>query len=140
MARSEARSHAADLDRAFEQAQANYLNRCSPGYRTRRIRWSGGETQIIEIGKGEPLLLLHGGGGHAAQWGPILAALGNQHCVLAVDRPGHGLADPFDYQNADMVAHAHQFIADILNTERLQSISIAASSAGGFFAFAFALG
>jgi len=129
-----------DLDRSFEQAQTSYLGRCAPGYRTRRIHWSGGETQVIEIGKGEPLLLLHGGGGNAAQWGPILAALGEQHRVFAVDRPGHGLADPFDYRNVDLLAHAHRFVSDLLYAERLRSISIAGNSAGGFFAFSFALG
>jgi pimeloyl-ACP methyl ester carboxylesterase len=128
-----------DLDRAFGQAQTAYLARCAPGYRTRRLRCSAGQTQVIELGEGEPLLLLHGGGGHPAQWGLTLSPLAKRHRVLAIDRPGHGLADPFDYQGVDLLAHAHRFIADFLDAERLRSISIAANSAGGFFAFSFAL-
>src|SRR5262249_32173284 len=49
-------------------------------------------------------------------------------------------ADPFDYHNADLLSHAHRFISDVLDAEHLQSISIAGNSAGGFFAFSFALG
>jgi len=39
---------ATDFDRAIERAQAAYLDRVAPGYRTRRVRWSGGTTQLIE--------------------------------------------------------------------------------------------
>src|SRR5262249_25054419 len=128
-----------DLDQAVERTQAAYLGRVAPGYRTRRVRWSGGTTQLIEIGTGQPLLLIHGGGGHAAQWGPILSLLGHRYRVLAIDRPGHGLADPFNYEGVDVLAHCHRFIADVLDAERLPSVSIAGNSMGGLCALAFAL-
>jgi pimeloyl-ACP methyl ester carboxylesterase len=129
----------AQENQAIERAQAAYLARWAPGYRTRRVQWSGGETQAIEIGQGPPLLLIHGGGGYAAEWGPILSVLSERHRVLAVDRPGHGLADPFDYRDVDLLAHCHRFICDFLDAERLPSSSIAANSMGGLFALAFAL-
>jgi len=94
---------------------------------------------VIELGQGPPLLLLHGGGGHAAQWGPILSGLSERHHVLAVDRPGHGLADPFDYRGASLLSHCHRFVNDFLDLEQLSSVSIAANSMGGLFALAFAL-
>jgi pimeloyl-ACP methyl ester carboxylesterase len=87
---------------SVEVAQSAYLDRCAPGYRTRRVQWSGGTTQIIELGEGTPLLLVHGGMGEAFQWGSILSALAKSHRVLAVDRPGNGLADAFDYRGVDM--------------------------------------
>jgi hypothetical protein len=55
----------ADCHRPLELAQAAYLNRCAPGHRTRRVSWSEGTTQMIELGEGPPLLLLHGGMGEA---------------------------------------------------------------------------
>ena len=124
----------------FERAQTRYLQGCAPNSVTRSVEWSGGATQIIECGDGPPLLLVHGGGGAAFHWGPVLSALAKTNRVLAVDRPGHGLADPFDYRGVDVFAHAHRFLADVLDAERLPSVRIAANSMGGLFALAFALG
>jgi pimeloyl-ACP methyl ester carboxylesterase len=129
----------ANSDRAVEAAQAAYLNRCAPGYRTRRVRWSGGTTQVLELGDGPPLLLLHGGLGEAFQWGSVLPALARKHRVMAVDRPGHGLADPFDYQGVELLPHARRFLGEILDAEGLASVPIVGCSMGGLWAIAFAL-
>ncbi|QRO02182.1 alpha/beta hydrolase [Archangium violaceum] len=126
-------------DRALELAQAAYLDRRVPGYRTRRVRWSGGMTQVIEVGEGPPLLLLHGGLGEAFQWGHILPALARRHRVVAIDRPGHGLADPFDYQGVEVLPHARRFLGEILDAEGLPSVPIVAASMGGLWAVDFAL-
>src|ERR1044071_1236226 len=120
--------------------QHAYLHRVVPKHRVSRLYWSGGTTQLIEAGQGQPLLLIHGGLGEAFQWAPLMALLAQRHRVLAVDRPGHGLADPFDYRGIDVFAHAHRFLADVLDAERLPSVRIAANSMGGLFALAFALG
>lgn len=132
--------HSADgLRHDLETAQSAYLGRCAPGYRTRRVRWSGGTTQIIEMGDGPPLLLVHGGMGEAFQWGSILPALARHHRVMAVDRPGHGLADPFDYQGVDVLAHARQFLGDILDAENLPAVPIVGTSMGGLWSAVFAM-
>ncbi len=124
---------------SVEVAQSAYLDRCAPGYRTRRVQWSGGTTQVIELGEGTPLLLVHGGMGEAFQWGSILPALAKSHRVLAVDRPGHGLADAFDYRGVDILAHARRFLGDILDSEGLPAVPIVACSMGGLWSVAFAL-
>lgn len=41
-------------------------------------------------GKGEPILLLHGGLMSSSTWGPTLPALAQHHRVIAVDLLGHG--------------------------------------------------
>jgi pimeloyl-ACP methyl ester carboxylesterase len=84
----------APLDHRLELAQAVYLERCAPGYRTRRVQWSGGSTQVIELDEGPALLLVHGGMGEALQYGSILPLLARRYRVIVVDRPGNGLADP----------------------------------------------
>jgi pimeloyl-ACP methyl ester carboxylesterase len=103
------------------------------------VRWSGGTTQVIELGEGPPLLLLHGGLGEAVQWGSILPALARRHRVLAIDRPGHGLADPFDYRGVELLAHARRFLGEVLDAEGLPSASLVGASMGGLWAVAFAL-
>lgn len=42
------------------------------------------------MGRGEPLLLLHGIGHHWQAWGPVLSALAAERDVVAVDLPGFG--------------------------------------------------
>src|SRR6201999_3928011 len=44
-------------------------------------------------GKGEPLLLLHGGLGQIEMFGPNLAALAKNREVIGVDLHGHGRTD-----------------------------------------------
>lgn len=46
--------------------------------------------QIESRGEGEPLLLLHGFTGAAANWRPLMAALHSSYRVIAVDLLGHG--------------------------------------------------
>jgi hypothetical protein len=42
--------------------------------------------RVLEHGAGEPVLFVHGGGGSAAQWAPLLARIRGRR-LLAVDRP-----------------------------------------------------
>jgi pimeloyl-ACP methyl ester carboxylesterase len=128
-----------ELDEGLEKAQAALLARYAPDTRVRRVPWSQGETQLLELGEGPPLLLVHGGGDGAFDWVPILPALARSRRVLVVDRPGHGLADPFDYKGVDLLDHARTFLRDILDELDLPTVDIAANSIGGLLAAAFAL-
>lgn len=126
-------------DGELAKAQAVLLARFAPDARVRRIRWSQGVTQLLEIGDGPPLLLVHGGGDGAFEWVPIMSGLARGRRVLAVDRPGHGLAEPFDYRGIDLLEHARTFLSDILDALDLPTADIAANSIGGLWAAAFAL-
>jgi pimeloyl-ACP methyl ester carboxylesterase len=128
-----------ERDLELAAAQELLLERYAPDTRVRRIRWSHGETQVLELGDGPPLLLVHGGGDGAFEWVPVLATLAKTHRVLAVDRPGHGLADAFWYRNVDLQAHVRSFLADILDALELESTDVLANSIGGYWAAVFAL-
>ena len=120
-------------DRELEKAQAALLARFAPETRVRRIRWSQGETQVFELGVGSPLLYVHGGLSGAFEVVPILAALAEAHRVLAIDRPGHGMADPFDYRGVDLLEHGRTFLRDVLHgqLELADSFDVVANSIGG---------
>ncbi len=128
-----------ELDRELDRAQASLLARFAPETRIRRIRWSQGETQVFELGTGSPLLYVHGGLSGAYEVAPILAALAESHRVLAVDRPGHGLADPFDYRGVDLLDHGRTFLRDVVDGLELQTVDVVANSLGAFLSVAFAL-
>jgi pimeloyl-ACP methyl ester carboxylesterase len=65
--------------------------------KTARIDAGDGLRLLVhEAGRGEPVLLLHGGGPGASGWSNFsqnVAALSAQHRVLVVDQPGYGGSD-----------------------------------------------
>ena len=128
-----------DRDTELEQAQAKLLAHYAPSTRIRRVRWSQGETQVLELGAGPPLLYVHGGLGGSFEVVPILGALAENHRVLEVDRPGHGLADPFDYRGVDLFDHGRTFLRDVVDGLELPTVDVVANSLGAFLSVAFAL-
>ncbi|HYI58589.1 MAG TPA: alpha/beta hydrolase [Microlunatus sp.] len=56
----------------------------------RTVHAAGVETAVLEGGRGEPLVLLHGPGESAVVWLPVLGQLVASHRVVAADLPGHG--------------------------------------------------
>ena len=128
-----------ELDRELEKAQAALLARYAPETRVSRIRWSHGETQVLELGTGAPLLYVHGGLSTASDVVPILRALATNHRVLAVDRPGHGLADPFDYRGINLLDHGRTFLRDVVDALELPTVDVVANSMGALLSVAFAI-
>jgi 2-succinyl-6-hydroxy-2,4-cyclohexadiene-1-carboxylate synthase len=72
---------------------------------------------VMVEGSGEPLLLLHGFTGSAADWTRIVADLGDTFTCIAVDLPGHGAtgkpADPARYQMEAVAADLVALLAEI---------------------------
>jgi pimeloyl-ACP methyl ester carboxylesterase len=140
MAAVEARDEGSELDLQLETARAALLARYAPGTRVRRLAWSQGETRVLELGTvGPPLLLIHGAISDAGVWVPILPELAQNHRVFAVDLPGHGLADPFDYMAVDVLEVARAFLRDVLDGLGLRTAHIAANSMGGLWSVTFAI-
>lgn len=96
-------------------------------------------THVLEGGRGEPAVLLHGGDGEAVNWAPFLRPLQEAVHFYAVDRPGFGLTEPFDYRAVDLRTHAADFVASLLDALELDSATLIGGSMGGFFALCAAL-
>lgn len=94
---------------------------------------------VLEAGEGEPLLVFHGGDGEAVNWAPLMAPLQTYVHIFAVDRPGCGLSDAFDYRTVDLRKHAGDLVHSLLNALELDSAILVGGSMGGFFALAGAL-
>ena len=58
------------------------------------------EMHHIRLGKGAPLLLLHGIGGSWRSWNPVLDGLSAKREVIALDLPGHGQTPPLPGENS----------------------------------------
>jgi pimeloyl-ACP methyl ester carboxylesterase len=56
----------------------------------RQLQLAGVATAVLEGGEGPPVVLLHGQGGWAGMWLPVMAGLAGAHHVVAPDLPGLG--------------------------------------------------
>src|SRR5260370_2128911 len=108
---------------------------------TERLLASGtpvGKARVIEAGSGTPVLFVHGGGGFAGHWLPLLAHVSG-HRMIALDRPGCGLSDGFDYSSVDDIrGHAVTFLGAVLDALGLDRARIVANSMGCLWSFALA--
>ena len=94
--------------------------------------------RVLELGEGTPLLMIHGGGAFASVYASLLARLKGFR-VFAVDRPGCGLSEPFEYANTDLRAHAIELVRSVLDALGLERAKIVGNCAGGFFSLSFAI-
>jgi pimeloyl-ACP methyl ester carboxylesterase len=85
------------------------------------VRIPTGTIRSFEGGEGDPVALLHGLGGSAANWALVAEGLVPAHRVLALDLPGHGGSDPLprgagvgDYADAAAAALAARVQAPVL--------------------------
>lgn len=117
------------LDFYGVQATSRFVELASPRMRA----------HVLEAGAGEPVVIFHGGDGEAVNWAPLLGRLQQHAHVFAVDRPGFGLSDPFDYRQVDIRAHAGEFVTSLLDALGLESATLIGGSMGGFFVLVTAL-
>ena len=71
--------------------------------------------RILETGKGEPLVLIHGGGATLAQLAPLMGSLEADFSIYAPDRPGCGLTQKLDYTGVALRQQAVDFMTPRLN-------------------------
>lgn len=94
--------------------------------------------RVIEVGEGEPVLMVHGSFDVAAKWAPLMAEL-TGHRILAVDLPGYGLTDPFIYERGELRNVAVAFLDSVINALGFDSLPLIANSMGGLWTFWLAL-
>jgi pimeloyl-ACP methyl ester carboxylesterase len=94
---------------------------------------------LLEAGHGDPVVIVHGGDGEAVNWAPLMAVLQDRFHIYAVDRPGFGLTDRFDYRGVSIREHASDFMSSLLDALDLESATLIGGSFGGYFGMTTAL-
>ena len=124
----------------FRRLQDAALKRRALNYTARDVRLASLRLRahILEVGRGEPLVLLHGGNGVGAHWVPLMTSLSRWRLIVP-DRPGCGLTEGFLYDDVDMRAHGAAFVEGVLDALKVERASIIGNSIGGYFALCFAL-
>lgn len=84
---------------------------------------NGIEMYYATFGAGEPVLLIHGGLGHADLWANQVADLMQDHLVIVADSRGHGRstrnADPFGY---DLMTEDFVALLDYLKVDKVDLV------------------
>lgn len=108
------------------------------GTETRMVKGPRWTHRVIQYGEGEPLLLLHGIGGHAETYARNIKNLGKHFRVYAVDSLFHGYTDSPEFTDR-MKRHDMQVdgIADLLDAlghdwAHIEGESMGATNAGEF--------
>ncbi len=89
--------------------------------------------RIQEVGKGAPVLFIHGGPNSGSTWAPLIEHLEDMRCFL-LDRPGTGLSDRFQWRPGMVVDFASTLVSDTLDALGLDKAHVVASSFGGYCA------
>src|SRR5690349_6879131 len=57
--------------------------------------------RVVELGGGEPVVLLHGFGHCTAHWAPLVSRLSGTRNLM-LDAPGHGATDAVNFNSVDL--------------------------------------
>jgi pimeloyl-ACP methyl ester carboxylesterase len=126
---------------AYKKAQSSLLRRYDVAAASRYVVLNEPKltVHVLEIGQGDPVLLLHGGGNFACQFAPLMSALQTDLHVFAADRPGCGLSDKIDYRDIALRQHAVAVVTSMLDGLGLPKAALVGHSMGGLWALSFAL-
>ena len=113
---------------------------------TARLQLSGVESRYVQLGPyrihcfvggtGEPLVLVHGLGGRALDFAPLMLALVREHRVIALDLLGYGRSDRPDVNYS--VTLETGILRQFLESQGLTRFDLAGWSMGGWVSLNFA--
>jgi pimeloyl-ACP methyl ester carboxylesterase len=125
---------------AFEEAERRLFAACGVQVASDRVRLADPPiaVRVLEAGDGPPLVLVHGSGTSASTWAPLMPHLGT-HRLIALDLPGFGLSDAFDYSGRSLRSHAVAQLTSLLDALGLERVPVVGTSLGAMWALCLAL-
>ena len=126
---------------AFKKAQQGLLQKYSVDANSKYLKLEKPAltAHVLEGGRGDPVLMLHGGVAVACQFAPLMRSLQSEFHFLAADRPGCGLSDKIDYRGIALRQYAVDFVTSVLDRLNLPKAALVGHSMGGVWALMFAL-
>jgi pimeloyl-ACP methyl ester carboxylesterase len=107
------------------------------GFEERFLQVPGGRLRYLTVGEGEPLLLVHGLGGAAANWLALAPLLVPGRRLLVPELPGHGDSSPLPAAPS-LNAYADP-LASLLENESAAPAAVVGHSLGGAIALRLAI-
>ena len=104
---------------------------------SKMIKIDGLDVRYYQAGRGEPLVVVHGGGGDAASWLKNISELAGNYTVYAPDLPGFG--DSQQLEGDYYIPELTDFISKFTDSLGLDTFHIVGHSIGGGIALNYAL-
>jgi pimeloyl-ACP methyl ester carboxylesterase len=104
---------------------------------SKTIKVDGLDVRYYTAGQGEPLVVIHGGGGDARTWWRNIRVLAEKYTVYAPDLPGYGGSQPLD--GTYYVPELSDFVEKFTQALGLEKFSLVGHSLGGGIALDYAL-
>jgi pimeloyl-ACP methyl ester carboxylesterase len=104
----------------------------------RYVDVEGRRVHVVETGEGPPVLLLHGTGGPALFYRPLLERLTSVR-ALAPERPGQGLSEPAQLPRSGYRRAAVAWMERLLDALGLDAATLVGHSMGGLWSLWYAL-
>ena len=101
------------------------------------IKIDGLDVLYYTAGQGEPLVVIHGGGGDARTWWLNIAELAEKYTVYAPDLPGYGGSQPLDGDY--YIPELADFLDKFARSLGLEKFHLVGHSLGGGIALNYAL-
>ncbi|OGN98130.1 MAG: hypothetical protein A2Y89_07110 [Chloroflexi bacterium RBG_13_51_18] len=105
--------------------------------KSKTIKVDGLNVHYYTAGQGEPLVVIHGGGGDARTWWRNIRELSGKYTVYAPDLPGYGGSQPLGGKY--YVPELSEFVEKFTRSLGLEKFSIMGHSLGGGVALDYAL-
>ncbi len=96
------------------------------------INANGIRTRILEAGEGEPLIFVHGTGGHLEAYARNISGLSENFRVIAYDMVGHGFSDKPDRPYT--IDYLSDHLISVAKGLGLETFSLSGESLGGWVA------
>ena len=109
------------------------------GTETRYYQTKNFRTRVIEAGEGLPVILMHGGGGHAEAYSRNMTRLGTICRPMAPDFCWHGLSSKPAYRDGNWLAQFTDQILELLDEIGAEKAIFEGESLGGWIAYDMAI-
>jgi pimeloyl-ACP methyl ester carboxylesterase len=101
------------------------------------IKVDGRDVHYYTAGQGDPLVVVHGGGGDARTWWGNIIELSEKYTVYAPDLPGYGGSQPLEGNY--YIPELSRFIGSFATNLGLERFNLVGHSMGGGIALDYAL-
>lgn len=122
-----------DIDQDVRAAMQRLLALGDVDAASHTLSINGTNLHYLRTGSGEPLVMLHGAGGGAANWYRLLGRLAGNYDVILPDLPGFGLSDAIDPQ-APLGHQVARVLSELLDRLVGRPAHIVGTSFGGLVA------